>query len=51
LTEVENSVDGLIKGTAQGCIGLLAHVVLKALNGMKEYDGVLSLPNTHVFGK
>ena len=28
LDEVESSIDGLIAGTAHGCIGLLAHVVL-----------------------
>lgn len=31
LNEVEHSVDSLIKGTAQGCLGLLAGVIMKVI--------------------
>lgn len=34
LNEVEQSIDALVKGTAQGCIGLLAHVAIEALKSL-----------------
>ena len=32
LKQCEDSIDGLIEGTAQGCLGLLSHVIVAILN-------------------